>query len=131
MGMLRVCSTDGCETKTLGPYCIDHEPANVASDLSDVLHAGAAVHAQAENEPQELQKTDKTAPVKASQGGPIPGIFRAWRKKRQLLAETPRHRAQPSVSLLPSARILKQRAARVVRRRLCVLTPGGGVKRFT
>jgi hypothetical protein len=25
MGMLRVCSADGCETKTLGPYCIEHE----------------------------------------------------------------------------------------------------------
>ena len=25
MGMLRVCAAEGCETKTLGAFCIEHE----------------------------------------------------------------------------------------------------------
>jgi hypothetical protein len=25
MGMLRICAAEGCETKTLGEFCIDHE----------------------------------------------------------------------------------------------------------
>ena len=25
MGMLRICAAEGCETKTLGELCIDHE----------------------------------------------------------------------------------------------------------
>lgn len=25
VAMLRICMSEGCETKTLGPYCIDHE----------------------------------------------------------------------------------------------------------
>jgi hypothetical protein len=46
MGMLQVCTADGCETKTLGLYCIDHEPANVPGDLSDVLHSAATVYVE-------------------------------------------------------------------------------------
>ncbi len=38
MGMLRVCSSEGCETKTLGLYCIEHEVAVVAADLDKALH---------------------------------------------------------------------------------------------
>jgi hypothetical protein len=26
MAMLRICTIDGCETKTLGDLCIQHEP---------------------------------------------------------------------------------------------------------
>ena len=37
MGMLRVCSADGCETKTLGPYCIEHEDTAGATDLLDAV----------------------------------------------------------------------------------------------
>jgi hypothetical protein len=47
MGMLQVCTADGCETKTLGLHCIDHEPANVPADLGDVLRSAAAVHVEA------------------------------------------------------------------------------------
>ena len=27
MAMLRICATDGCETKTLGDQCLEHEHA--------------------------------------------------------------------------------------------------------
>jgi hypothetical protein len=27
MAMLRICTTDGCETKTLGDQCLEHELA--------------------------------------------------------------------------------------------------------
>jgi hypothetical protein len=47
MGMLRVCTADGCETKVLGLYCIDHEPANAPGGLSDVLQSAAAVYVEA------------------------------------------------------------------------------------
>jgi hypothetical protein len=29
MGMLRICSTDGCQVKTLGEHCLLHEPPRV------------------------------------------------------------------------------------------------------
>ena len=35
MAMLRICSADGCETKTLGLHCIEHEEA--AADAANVL----------------------------------------------------------------------------------------------
>jgi hypothetical protein len=37
MGMLRVCSADGCETKTLGAYCIEHEDPSEGDDLNHAL----------------------------------------------------------------------------------------------
>ncbi len=38
MGMLRICSTEGCETKTLGLHCIEHEDAvDVADALASVV----------------------------------------------------------------------------------------------
>ena len=30
MSMLRICSTDGCQVKTLGEHCLQHETAAVA-----------------------------------------------------------------------------------------------------
>jgi hypothetical protein len=31
MAMLRICTTDGCETKTLGDQCLEHELAPVTA----------------------------------------------------------------------------------------------------
>jgi hypothetical protein len=31
MGMLRICSTDGCQVKTLGEHCLQHEPGSVVA----------------------------------------------------------------------------------------------------
>ena len=39
MAMLRVCTADGCETKTLSLYCIGHEGGSVdaSDDLNETL----------------------------------------------------------------------------------------------
>ena len=37
MAMLRICAADGCVIKTLGEYCIDHDPPReVAVEASPV-----------------------------------------------------------------------------------------------
>ena len=43
MAMLRICSADGCETKTLGRYCLDHElgAVDAGDDLTDALKEAA------------------------------------------------------------------------------------------
>jgi hypothetical protein len=41
--MLRVCGVEGCETKTLGSYCIDHEHVG---GLSEALHSAAAAYVE-------------------------------------------------------------------------------------
>lgn len=33
MAMLRMCMTDGCETKTLGDQCLEHELARAIAPL--------------------------------------------------------------------------------------------------
>jgi hypothetical protein len=33
MAMLRICTTDGCETKTLGDQCLEHELAHQIGQL--------------------------------------------------------------------------------------------------
>jgi hypothetical protein len=37
MTMLRVCTAAGCETKTLGLYCVDHEGDSASDDLNETL----------------------------------------------------------------------------------------------
>ena len=41
MAMLRVCTAEGCETKTLSLYCIDHEGGSVdaSDDLNETLRS--------------------------------------------------------------------------------------------
>jgi hypothetical protein len=33
MAMLRICTTDGCETKTLGDQCLEHEHTPASAPL--------------------------------------------------------------------------------------------------
>jgi hypothetical protein len=40
MAMLRICAADGCNTKTLGLHCIQHEPV---PQLAFVRHGGPQV----------------------------------------------------------------------------------------
>jgi hypothetical protein len=40
MAMLRICAADGCNTKTLGRHCIEHE---AEARLTVVAHRGSKV----------------------------------------------------------------------------------------
>jgi hypothetical protein len=51
MGMLRVCTADGCETKTLGPYCIEHEQEETGEDFAEVFQLGLVSYAAQAGEP--------------------------------------------------------------------------------
>ena len=55
MGMLRVCTADGCETKTLGLYCVDHEATNAGEDVNEALRS-AIYDASATSEPPPLKR---------------------------------------------------------------------------
>ena len=46
MAMLRICSADGCNTKTLGLHCIQHEPV---PQLAFVRHGGPQVKEKVAN----------------------------------------------------------------------------------
>jgi hypothetical protein len=56
MAMLRVCATVGCDTKTLGLYCIDHE-GDAADDLNAALKSAVerrVDQAESSGEPTRL-----------------------------------------------------------------------------
>jgi hypothetical protein len=46
MGMLRICSTDGCQVKTLGEHCLQHEPSGVAAIRTVVAAAARGARAE-------------------------------------------------------------------------------------
>jgi hypothetical protein len=44
MAMIRICSADGCETKTLGDHCLEHEldrPVTQRSVRAELQHTAA------------------------------------------------------------------------------------------
>ena len=42
MALLRTCAAEGCSTKTLGEFCIEHEPVPVPVDGGREDDAGVA-----------------------------------------------------------------------------------------
>ena len=60
MGMLRVCAAVGCETKTLGVFCIEHESdtaTGASQDLIDTLSA-AVLREIYQNDPPDGLRLD-------------------------------------------------------------------------
>jgi hypothetical protein len=63
MAMLRVCTADGCETKTLGLYCVEHErdTTGAGDDLNQALKSAVEreIHkAEPAVEPSPLDPRD-------------------------------------------------------------------------
>jgi hypothetical protein len=55
MGMLRICAADGCETKTLGAFCIEHESLPWHAGEQPVARSLRAVVEVTRVEPREFR----------------------------------------------------------------------------